>query len=93
MSFVGPRPDTAEFTDRLNEEEKIILELRPGITGPASLKYANEEELLATVPDPHKYTDEVIWPDKVKINMEYYYMRSLFGDVMFILKTLFKWLR
>lgn len=93
MSLVGPRPDTAEFTNRLGEEEKIILELRPGITGPASLKYANEEELLATVPDPYKYTDEIIWPDKVKINMEYYHKRSFCGDIMFIFKTLFIRLR
>lgn len=89
MSFVGPRPDTPEYTDRLQGEERLILELRPGITGPASLKYANEEELLASVPDPQKYTDEVIWPYKVRLNLEYYKNRSFFGDMVLILRTAF----
>ena len=89
MSFVGPRPDMPEYFQRLEGEERKILELRPGITGPASLKYASEEELLATVPDPRKYNDEVIWPDKVKINLEYYYNRSFILDLRIILKTVF----
>lgn len=90
MSFVGPRPDTPEYTSRLKGEERLILDLRPGITGPASLKYANEEELLASIPDPLKYTNEVIWPDKVRINLEYYHNRSFIGDLLIILKTLFR---
>ncbi len=89
MSFVGPRPDMPEYLDRLEGEERKILELRPGITGPASLKYANEEELLASVPDPNKYNDEVIWPDKVRINLEYYYNRSFWGDIRLIFQTVF----
>lgn len=89
MSFVGPRPDLPEYTERLHGEEKLILELRPGITGPASLKYFDEEDILAGVPDPKKYTDEVIWPDKVRINLEYYRIRSFMGDILLILKTLF----
>ena len=88
MSFVGPRPDTSEYTDRLMGKERLILELRPGITGPATLKYANEEELLACVPDPQKYTDEVIWPDKVRLNLQYYNSRSFFGDLLIIIRTL-----
>lgn len=52
MSFVGPRPDVPGYADRLQGEDRLILKLRPGITGPASLKYANEEELLAQVADP-----------------------------------------
>ncbi|WP_430809860.1 MULTISPECIES: sugar transferase [unclassified Carboxylicivirga] len=91
MSFVGPRPDTAEFYDRLRGEEKLILELRPGITGPASLKYAKEEEILSTVSDPYRYNDEVIWPDKVRMNLDYYYHRTFFLDIKIILKTLFRW--
>ena len=87
MSFVGPRPDMPEYFERLKGEEKKILELRPGITGPASLKYSNEEELLADVEDPVKYNDEVIWPDKVRINLDYYYNRSFWGDIGLILKT------
>lgn len=90
MSLVGPRPDVPEFTDRLSGDEKLILELRPGITGPASLKYADEEEILASVPDPQKYTNEVIWPDKVRINLEYYRTRTFLGDFAFILKTIFR---
>lgn len=89
MSFVGPRPDVPEFTDRLTGEERKILNLRPGITGPASLKYSDEEDMLARVPDPHRYTDDIIWPDKVNINLDYYRNRSFSGDMKIILKTLF----
>lgn len=88
MSLVGPRPDMPEYTSQLVGEEKLILELRPGITGPASLKYASEEELLAGVEDPAKYNDEIIWPDKVRINLDYYYNRSFLGDIQIILKTI-----
>jgi lipopolysaccharide/colanic/teichoic acid biosynthesis glycosyltransferase len=90
MSMVGPRPDMAEFTDRLTGEELQILYLRPGITCPASLKYSNEEEILADVPDPQKFTDDIIWPDKVRINLDYYHDRSFLGDILIILKTLFR---
>lgn len=61
MSFVGPRPDVPGYADRLQGENRLILKLRPGITGPASLKYANEEEILAQVSNPVKYNDEVIF--------------------------------
>lgn len=88
MSFVGPRPDVPGYADKLTGEERLILELRPGITGPATLKYSNEEELLAAVPDPQKYNDEVIWPDKVRINLDYYHNHSLAGDMGIIIKTL-----
>jgi len=89
MSFVGPRPDMPEYIDRLRGEERKILELRPGLTGPATLKYAREEELLAAVPDPEMYNNEVIWPDKVRINLNYYYDRSFWGDISIIINTLF----
>lgn len=90
MSFVGPRPDVPGYADKLEGEDRLILKLRPGITGPASLKYANEEELLAHVDDPIKYNDEVIFPDKVKINLEYYYNHTLWGDIKLIFKTVFR---
>ena len=90
MSLVGPRPDVAGYADKLIGEDRKILELRPGITGPASLKYINEEELLAKVDDPKKYNDEIIYPDKVKINLEYYYNRSFWGDIKIIFKTIFR---
>ena len=87
MSFVGPRPDVPGYADKLVGEDRLILNLRPGITGPASLKYKNEEEILAQVEDPQKYNDEVIYPDKVKINLEYYYHHSLMGDIKLIIQT------
>lgn len=90
MSFVGPRPDVLGYMDLLKGEEKKILELRPGITGPASLKYANEEHLLASVENPIEYNDLVIFPDKVRINLDYYYHRTFLGDLKIIFKTFFK---
>lgn len=89
MSFVGPRPDVPGYADLLRGENRLILKLRPGITGPASLKYKNEEELLAQVDDPQTYNDEVIYPDKVRINLGYYYHHSLLGDLKLILETVF----
>ena len=90
MSLVGPRPDVAGYADKLTGEDRKILELRPGITGPASLKYINEEVLLAKIDDPKKYNDEIIYPDKVKINLQYYYNRTFWGDIKIIFKTIFR---
>lgn len=87
MSFVGPRPDVPGYADKLEGEDRLILNLRPGITGPASLKYRNEEELLASVVDPVWYNDHVIYPDKVKINLDYYYNHTLIGDLRMIFET------
>lgn len=89
MSFVGPRPDVPGYADMLEGEDRLILKLRPGITGPASLKYRNEEEILAQVDDPQRYNDEVIYPDKVRINLDYYYHHSLLGDIKLIMKTIY----
>ena len=90
MSFVGPRPDVPGYADKLQGEDRLILELRPGITGPASLKYANEEEILATVADPVTYNDNVIFPDKVKINLNYYRNHTFWGDIRLIFQTVFR---
>ncbi len=90
MSFVGPRPDVPGFADELTGEDRLILNLKPGITGPASVKYANEEEILAGVNDPEDYNRKVIWPDKVKLNLEYYHKHNLLIDIRIILKTIFK---
>jgi len=90
MSLVGPRPDVPGYADQLKGEDRNILKLRPGITGTASLKYANEEEILAKVNDPIKYNDEVIFPDKVRINLDYYYNHSFFGDIKIICNTVFR---
>ena len=91
MSFVGPRPDVPGYADLLTGEEKRILELRPGITGPASLKYRNEEELLAQVDDPQEYNDTVIYPDKVRLNLYYLNHYSFIKDIQMILCTIFGW--
>lgn len=90
MSFVGPRPDVPGYADKLTGDDREILQLKPGITGPASIKYANEEELLARQDDPVRYNDEVIYPDKVRINREYLRKRSFWGDLGWLVRTLFK---
>ncbi|MGM1051166.1 MAG: sugar transferase [Pseudomonadota bacterium] len=89
MSFVGPRPDVPGFADQLEGEERAMLSLRPGITGPATLAYRNEEELLASKLEPERYNREVIWPDKVRRNLEYIRRWSLRGDIRYILLTVF----
>ncbi|MBQ9398824.1 MAG: sugar transferase [Bacteroidales bacterium] len=88
MSFVGPRPDVPGYADQLQGEDREMLQLRPGITGPASLKYRNEEEILASVPDPERYNDEVIFPDKVRINRYYLHHYSFWTDLRIIIATL-----
>ena len=87
MSFVGPRPDVPGYADRLEGENRRMLELKPGITGPASLKYRNEEEILAEQEDPIKYNDEVLFPDKVRINLEYLDNWSFWKDIKIIIYT------
>ena len=87
MSFVGPRPDVPGYADILVGNDRRVLELKPGITGPASLKYRNEEEILAMQDDPIKYNDEVIFPDKVKINLKYLDNWSFFEDIKIIIYT------
>lgn len=87
MSFVGPRPDVPGYADNLQGDNRIVLSLRPGITGPATLKYRNEEELLATVDDPIKYNDDVIYPDKVRINRYYAEHYSFLADIQMIFCT------
>lgn len=90
MSIVGPRPDVPGYADKLQGNDRLILKLRPGITGPASLKYSNEEEILAKVDDPLKYNDEIIFPDKVEINLDYYFNRTFWGDIKIIVNTVFR---
>ena len=87
MSFVGPRPDVPGYADLLQGDDRIVLTLRPGITGPASLKYRDEEELLSTMEDPIRYNDEVIYPDKVRINRYYATHYSFIDDLKIIFCT------
>lgn len=88
MSFVGPRPDVVGYADKLVGDARRVLLLRPGITGPATIKYSQEEKLLAESSNPEKYNNEVIYPDKTKLNLEYYDTWSLKTDIKLILITL-----
>lgn len=101
MSFVGPRPDVPGYADRLQGDDREVLLLRPGITGPASLKYRNEEVIIAEYVAQAKtqgdsrseqeialwYNDNVIWPDKVRINRYYLHHYSFGMDLKMILAT------
>ena len=87
MSFVGPRPDVPGYADNLTGDDREVLKLRPGITGPASLKYRDEEEMLARQSDPQRYNDEVIFPDKVRINRYYLHHYSFIKDIQMIFCT------
>lgn len=89
MSFVGPRPDVPGFADELRGNERLLLTLRPGITGPATLKYRHEEAILARQADPERYNREVIFPDKVRINLRYMNDWRLREDIRCILLTVF----
>ncbi len=88
MSFVGPRPDVPGYADCLTGDDRRILRLRPGITGPASLKYRNEEYLLAQQPNPQEYNDQVLFPDKVRLNKYYLDHYSFAKDLQMIFCTI-----
>ena len=87
MSFVGPRPDVPGYADKLEGDDRRVLQLRPGITGPASLKYRDEEILLASQANPQEYNDNVIYPDKVRINLYYLDHYSFLADIKMIVAT------
>ncbi len=89
MSLVGPRPDVPGYADRLRGNDARVLELRPGITGPATLAFRNEEELLARAADPKRYNDEVVFPEKVRLNLMYHDTQGFAADIGWILKTIF----
>ena len=87
MSMVGPRPDVPGFADRLVGPDRIVLSVRPGITGPATLAYRDEETLLAAQSDPERYNREVVFPDKVRINREYIETYSFWRDLAYLWRT------
>lgn len=87
MSFVGPRPDVPGYADKLEGDDRRVLQLRPGITGPASLKYRDEEILLASQANPQEFNDKVIYPDKVRINLYYLDRYSFLADMKMIFAT------
>jgi lipopolysaccharide/colanic/teichoic acid biosynthesis glycosyltransferase len=88
MSFVGPRPDVLGFADQLKGEDRIVLKVKSGITGPATLKYNDEETILALQEDPETYNRTIIWPDKVEINKNYVQTWSFSLDLKYILKSI-----
>ena len=90
MSIVGPRPDVPGYADKLKGEARKILELKPGITSLSSLKYINEEEILASKKDPISYNNKVIFPDKTRINLDYYYNNNIWIDIKIIFATIYK---
>ena len=101
MSFVGPRPDVPGYADKLEGSDRVVLKLRPGITGPATLKYRLEDEMIAAyvaerqaAGDPRdaqaiavEYNDTVIYPDKVCLNKYYYEHYSFWKDLEMIVAT------
>lgn len=87
MSFVGPRPEVRRYVDYYTEEQMHVLDIRPGITDMASIKYRNENELLEKADDPERYYIDVIMQDKLRINLEYVHNHSLLYDIKLILKT------
>ena len=91
MSFVGPRPDVPGYYDKLQGEERKLLELKPGLCSRAALKYRNEEQLLAQHPDPLRYNDQVLFPDKLRMNLEYYQNLSFKEDLQILWQTARLW--
>jgi lipopolysaccharide/colanic/teichoic acid biosynthesis glycosyltransferase len=89
MSFVGPRPDIVGFADKLQGEDQIILKIKPGVTGPATLKYKDEEAILALQDDPENYNRTIIWVDKVEINKKYVKNWSFYLDLKYIVQSIF----
>jgi lipopolysaccharide/colanic/teichoic acid biosynthesis glycosyltransferase len=87
MSFVGPRPDVPGYADRLQGEDRRVLDLRPGITGPATLLFRDEERLLALARNPQAFNDAVVFPEKVRINREYLEGASFGRDIGYIVAT------
>jgi len=87
MSLVGPRPDVPEVIQALAGEDKKVLSVRPGITGPATLKYRDEEQILSLCSEPEKFNQEVIFPDKVKLNKDYVLNWSFRKDLIYLWQT------
>lgn len=87
MSLVGPRPDVPGFADLLEGDDRIVLSVAPGVTGPATLAYRDEEELLAGQDDPERYNREVVYPDKVRLNRAYVHDWSFWRDVRYLWLT------
>ncbi len=90
MSVVGPRPDIAGYYDKLEGKEQQILDLKPGLTSDAALKYFDEESVLQKQQNPLQYNDNIIFPDKVSMNLHYLEHQSFAGDLKIIFKTFWR---
>lgn len=88
MSFVGPRPEVRKYVDMYSEEQRRVLSVRPGITDIASMKYRNENDLLAKAENPEQYYIDVIMPDKLALNLNYIDTRNFFRDIKLIFRTI-----
>lgn len=90
MSLVGPRPEVPRYVEMYNEEQRKVLDVKPGITDLASIRYRDENELLGTAEDPDDMYINTIMPDKLALNLEYINKSNVFFDVYIILKTIVK---
>lgn len=90
MSLVGPRPEVPRYVELYNEEERKVLEVRPGITDLASLRYKDENDILGKVENPEEYYINVIMKDKLKLNLEYIEKSNILFDISLIFKTIIK---
>lgn len=87
MSLVGPRPEVRRYVDYWTPKQMHVLDVRPGITDPASIRYRNENELLEQAEDPDKYYIEVIMQDKINLYLDYVQYHTLWGDIKLIFQT------
>ena len=88
MSLVGPRPEVRHYVDYWTPDQLHVLDVRPGITDPASIRFRNENELMEKAEDPEKYYIEVIMQEKLKLYLEYVHNHSFWGDIKLIFQTL-----
>ena len=88
MSFVGPRPDVPGYADQLKGADRLLLSIKPALTGAASMRFSNEEELLANQNDPIRFNDQILYPEKVRINNEYVKNQNFFLDLKIISYTI-----
>lgn len=90
MSLVGPRPEVRKYVDMYTQEQQLVLTVRPGITDFASIKFINENELLAQAANPEEYYIQEIMPHKLELNIAYINSPSVFKDIKLIIQTLLK---
>lgn len=88
MSLVGPRPEVHKYVDLYTPEQLHVLDVRPGITDMASIRYRNENELLEQAADPEQFYRDTVMQDKLRINLEYVSDHSFFKDIKIILMTI-----